>query len=109
MGQQVSEFTLTHFGFGQQSDRISQAAKIIQKRPVKLLGIYDIIYATLSYEIFHFYIDRFVEKFFPSFEFLLGLFGVLLHFFLLTVFQLELIVAASHLFWMADEREGNKR
>jgi hypothetical protein len=81
VGQQVSEFTLSHFGFGQQSDRIGQAAKIIQKRSVKLLGIYDIIYAILPDETCHFFIDGFVEKFFPSFEFLLGWFGVLLHFF----------------------------
>jgi hypothetical protein len=86
VGQQVPEFTLAHFGFSQQSDRIGEAAKIIQKWPVKLLSVDDIIYAILPLETFYFYIYGFGEKFFPSFEFLLGLFGVLLHFFLLIVF-----------------------
>jgi hypothetical protein len=90
VGQQVPEFTLSHFGFGQQSDRIGEAAKIIQKWPVKLLSVDDIIYAILPPETLHFYIYGFGEKFFPSFEFLLGLFGVLLHFFLLICFFFRL-------------------
>jgi hypothetical protein len=108
VGQQVPEFTLPHFGFSQQSDRIGEAAKIIQKWPVKLLSVDDIIYAILPLEILHFYIYGFGEKFFPSFEFLLGLFGVFLHFF-----------SPAPVFWVDDGRqssplaggctEGNKR
>jgi hypothetical protein len=79
VGQQVAQLTLSDFGFGQQSDRIGQAAKIIQKRPIELLGIYDIINAIMSDEILHFFIHGFVDKFFPSFELLLGLLGVLFH------------------------------
>jgi hypothetical protein len=83
VGQQVSEFTLSHFGFGKQSDHIGQITKGVQKSPVKLLGINDIKDTSVLLKRFQFFIDRFGNKFFPSFEFLLGLFGVFFHFFLL--------------------------
>jgi hypothetical protein len=83
VGQKVSELALTHFGLGQQSNHVGQIAKIIQKISVKLLSINDVINPVFAFKILQFLIDGFVKKFFPSFEFLLGLFCVFLHFLLL--------------------------
>ncbi len=82
-GKRCLQLALTHFGLGQQSNHIGKIAKVIQKISVKLLGINDVKNSALTFKILQFLIDGFVKKFFPSFEFLLGLFCVFLHFLLL--------------------------
>jgi hypothetical protein len=83
VGQKVSELALSHFGFGEQSNHVGQITQGVQKSPVKLLGINDIKDTSVLLKRFQFFINGLADKFFPSFEFLLSLFGVFFHFFLL--------------------------
>jgi hypothetical protein len=79
MGQQVAKLALSHFGLRQQPDRIGEAAKVIQEGSIKLLGIDDIVNAVSTFKTVYLFINGPVEKFFPSFELLLSLFGISLH------------------------------
>jgi hypothetical protein len=83
VGQKVPELALAHFGFGKQSNHVGQIAQRVQEFSIKLLGIDDIKDASVLFKRLQLFINGFADKFFPSFEFLLGLFGVFLHFFLL--------------------------
>jgi hypothetical protein len=93
VGQQVAQLALSHFGFGQQSDRIGKAAEVVQKGAVELLGIYDVIYAIAAFERIHLLVHGFVEKLLPSLKFLLSLFSVFLHFILPIGFEVALPAA----------------
>jgi hypothetical protein len=102
VGQKVSELALAHFGFGEQSNHVGQITQRVQEFSIKLLGIDDIKDASVLLKRLQFFINGFADEFFPSFEFLFGLFGVFLHFFsparVVGGFQLSPVISSGR--WM---------
>ena len=83
VGQQVPQLALPDSGLGQQPNHVGQLAQVIQKRPIELLGVDYIKHPIIALKKIQFFIHGPGIKLIPSLEFLLGLFGVLYHFFLL--------------------------
>jgi hypothetical protein len=66
VGQKVSEFALSYFGFGKQSNHVGQTTKGVQEFSIKLLGINDIKDTSILLKRFQFFINGFANKFVPS-------------------------------------------